>query len=307
MKKFKYVIAAAMSALLLCGCQSETDGEPVVASLEDSSAEATADESSQAVKTSAAGDQLEVHYIDVGQGDASLIMLGDYAMLIDGGNNDKGELVRDYLLSQGVESLDYIVATHPDADHIGGFNRVLKDIPAGEFLLGFPEDHDSGDEVRFQVYEDLHAQGIPFRRVHHGDTIDFGDVKITVYQRTDDHLPRVNNKSVMLMIQYGERRIFFTGDVQAAAQELIGANSEGLDLDCDILKFPHHGYDRMQKEFLDLTAPELVICTCGDSKTEGIKQLKERKIPYQMTANQTLLLKTDCKVWTMERIPMKIK
>ena len=249
---------------------------------------------------------LEVYFPQVFGCDAALVRYGDYSMLIDCAGN-QWKTVKQTLDKLGVTQLTYAVNSHPDADHIGGFNRVLKDIPAGEFLLGFPEDHDSGDEVRFQVYEDLHAQGIPFRRVHHGDTIDFGDVKITVYQRTDDHLPRVNNKSVMLMIQYGERRIFFTGDVQAAAQELIGANSEGLDLDCAILKFPHHGYDRMQKEFLDLTAPELVICTCGDSKTEGIKQLKERKIPYQMTANQTLLLKTDGKVWTMERIPMKIK
>ena len=249
---------------------------------------------------------LEVYFPQVFGCDAALVRYGDYSMLIDCAGN-QWKTVKQTLDKLGVTQLTYAVNSHPDADHIGGFNRVLKDIPAGEFLLGFPEDHDSGDEVRFQVYEDLHAQGIPFRRVHHGDTIDFGDVKITVYQRTDDHLPRVNNKSVMLMIQYGERRIFFTGDVQAAAQELIGANSEGLDLDCDILKFPHHGYDRMQKEFLDLTAPELVICTCGDSKTEGIKQLKERKIPYQMTANQTLLLKTDGTVWTMERIPMKIK
>ena len=249
---------------------------------------------------------LEVYFPQVFGCDAAFVRYGDYSMLIDCAGN-QWKTVKQTLDNLGVTQLTYALNSHPDADHIGGFNRVLKDIPAGEFLLGFPEDHDSGDEVRFQVYEDLHAQGIPFRRMHHGDTIDFGDVKITVYQRTDDHLPRVNNKSVMLMIQYGERRIFFTGDVQAAAQELIGANSEGLDLDCDILKFPHHGYDRMQKEFLDLTAPELVICTCGDSKTEGIKQLKERKIPYQMTANQTLLLKTDGKVWTTERIPMKIK
>ncbi|MBR5302198.1 MAG: MBL fold metallo-hydrolase [Clostridia bacterium] len=249
---------------------------------------------------------LEIFFPQVFGCDAALVRYGEQTMLIDCAGN-KWKTVKQTLDKLGVTELTYALNSHPDADHIGGFNRVLKDIPAGEFLLGFPEDHDSGDEVRFQVYEDLHAMGIPFRRVHHGDTIEFGDVSMTVYQRTDDHLPRVNNKSVMLMIQYGERRIFFTGDVQAAAQELLGTNEEGLDLDCDILKFPHHGYDRMQNEFLDVTKPELVICTCGDAKTEGIKQLKERKISYQMTANQTLRLATDGKVWTVEKIPMKIK
>ena len=249
---------------------------------------------------------LEVYFPRVFGCDSALIRYGEYSMLIDCAGN-QWKTVKQTLDKLGVTELTYAVNSHPDADHIGGFNRVLKDIPAREFLLGFPEDHDSGDEVRFQVYEDLHAMGIPFRRVQHGDTIEFGDVQITVFQRTDEHLPRVNNKSVMLMIRYGERSIFFTGDIQAAAQELIGENAEGLDLDCDILKFPHHGYDRMQDEFLDLVAPELVICTCGDNKTEGIKQLKERKIPYQMTANQTLVLKTDGKVWTMEKMNIKIK
>lgn len=249
---------------------------------------------------------LEVYFPRIFGCDSAFIRYGEYSMLIDCAGN-QWKTVKQTLDKLGVTELTYAVNSHPDADHIGGFNRVLKDIPAGEFLLGFPEDHDSGDEVRFQVYEDLHAMGIPFRRVQHGDTIEFGDVQITVYQRTDEHLPRVNNKSVMLMIRYGERSIFFTGDIQAAAQELIGENAEGLDLDCDILKFPHHGYDRMQDEFLDLVAPELVICTCGDNNTEGIKQLKERKIPYQMTANQTLVLKTDGKVWTMEKMNIKIK
>jgi len=249
---------------------------------------------------------LEVFFPQVFGCDSALVRYGEHTMLIDCAGN-QWKTVKQTLDKLGVTQLSYALNSHPDADHIGGFNRVLKDIPAGEFLLGFPEDHDSGDEVRFQVYEDLHAMSIPFRRVKQGDTIAFGDVQITVYQRTDEHLPRVNNKSVMLMIQYGERRIFFTGDVQAAAQELIGANAEGFDLDCDILKFPHHGYDRMQEEFLAVTKPELVICTCGDSKTKGIEQLKAHRIPYQLTANQTLRLATDGRIWTMERIPMKIK
>lgn len=249
---------------------------------------------------------LEVFFPQVFGCDSAFVRYGEHTMLIDCAGN-QWKTVKQTLDKLGVTELSYALNSHPDADHIGGFNHVLKNIPAKEFLLGFPEGHDSGDEVRFQVYEDLHALNIPFRRVKQGDTIDFGDVQITVYQRTEEHLPRVNNKSVMLMIQYGERRIFFTGDIQAAAQDIIGANQEGFDLDCDILKFPHHGYDRMQNEFLAVTKPELVISTCGDNKTEGIKQLKEKKIPYQITANQTLRLATDGNVWTVEKIPMKIK
>lgn len=244
---------------------------------------------------------LEVYFPQIFGCDAALVRYGEHSMLIDCAGN-QWKQTKALLDKLGVTELTYALNSHPDADHIGGFNHVLKDIPASEFLMGFPEDHDSGDEVRFRVYEDLHEMGIPMRRVQHGDTIEFGDVQITVYQRTDEHLPRVNNKSVMLMIRYGERSIFFSGDIQAAAQTLLGENTEGLDLNCDVLKFPHHGYGRMQESFLAQVAPELVICTCGDSKTDGIMQLKEHKIPYQMTANQVLRLATDGKVWTVERV-----
>lgn len=244
---------------------------------------------------------LEVYFPQIFGCDAAFVRYGEHSMLIDCAGN-QWKQTRALLEKLGVTELTYALNSHPDADHIGGFNHLLKTIPAGEFLLGFPEDHDSGDEVRFKIYEDLHAMGIPLRRVHHGETIDFGDVSITVYQRTDEHLPRVNNKSVMLMIQYGERRIYFAGDIQAATQTILGENEEGLDLDCDILKYPHHGYDRMQESFIAQTQPELVICTCGDLKTEGIKQLREHKIPFQMTANQVLRLATDGKVWTVEKV-----
>lgn len=243
---------------------------------------------------------LEVFFPKVYGCDAALVRYGEMTMLIDCAGNQNKE-VRAMLEKLGVTELTYAVNSHPDADHIGGFNNVLKRVPAGEFLLGFPEDHDSGDEVRFKVYEDLHAQGIPFRRVHNGDVIAFGDVNVTVHQRTDEHLPRVNNKSVMLMIEYGERRIFFTGDIQAAAQSLLAENADSLDLKTDILKYPHHGYDVLQPGFLEMVSPELAVCTCGESNTEGIKQMRANGITTLLTANQALRLATDGKVWTIEK------
>ena len=247
---------------------------------------------------------LEVFFPPVYGCDSALVRYGDYTMLIDCAGN-QWKTVRKALGQLGVTELDYAVNSHPDADHIGGFNHVLKEIPAGEFLLGFPEDHDSGDPVRFTVYEELHAQGIPFRRVNNGDAIEFGDVKITVHQRTNEHLPRVNNNSVMLMIEYGERRIFFSGDIQKHTQLLLAEEADTLDLKADILKYPHHGYDRMQDGFLKLVSPELVVCTLGDKNTEGVKQLKENGIASMLTASGMIRLATDGKVWTVERMQLK--
>ena len=179
---------------------------------------------------------------------------------------------------------------------------MLRDIPAGEFLMGFPEDYPSGDDVRFKVYDALHEMDIPLRQVHSGETIDFGDARITVYQRTDEQLPRVNNKSVLLMIEYGERRIFFTGDIQAAAQTLLAEDVAQLDLKTDILKYPHHGYEPLQEGFLEMLSPVLAICTCGQSKTDGLTQMRERGISFLLTGSQQLRLATDGSVWTVEKL-----
>ncbi|MBR3795145.1 MAG: MBL fold metallo-hydrolase [Clostridia bacterium] len=243
---------------------------------------------------------LEVFFPSIYGCDAALVRCGDDAMLIDCAGSQYKE-VRAMFKHLGVTELTYAVNSHPDRDHIGGFNHILKEVPAEEFLLGFPEDYDSGDGVRFKVYEDLHAQGIPFHRVAHGESIVFGDASVTVYQRTDDHLPRVNNKSVTLMIQFGERRIYFTGDIQAGAQTLFGENEEGLDLHADILKFPHHGYQPMQESFLAQVSPALVIATSGESTTEGIKQLRDRSIPHLLTSHGALRLATNGKIWTVEK------
>jgi len=243
---------------------------------------------------------LEVYFPPIFGCDAALIRCGDYSMLIDcAGNQWKN--TKAMLDDLGVTELTYALNTHPDADHIGGFNHVLAEIPAGEFLMGFAEDHDSGDEVRFKVYEDLHALGIPLRRVGNGDTIEFGDVSITVYQRLEEDLPRVNSKSLTLMIRYGERSIYFTGDILAPGQELL-AEHNGADIDADILKYPHHGLEPMRESFLSAVSPDLVIATSGKNDVNGVKDLKKRGIPCMLTANRTLKLATDGKVWTVERI-----
>jgi len=244
---------------------------------------------------------LEVYFPKINGCDAAFVRYGEYSMLIDCAGNQWRQ-TKALLDKLQIKEMTYALNSHPDADHIGGFNHVLKNVPAGEFLLGFPEDYDEGDTVRFKIYEDLHKLDIPFRQVANGETIEFGDVKITVHQRTDASLTRVNNKSVMLMIEYGERRIFFTGDIQRDAQLLLIKDADTLDLKADILKFPHHGYAKMQEGFLNMVSPELVICTSGRSGAKGADQLKEKKIPHYFCENGILRLATDGSVWTLERV-----
>ena len=79
---------------------------------------------------------LEVHFLDVGQGDATLIRQGEHAMLIDGGDNSEGTALQAYLQSQGIEHLDYVIGTHPDADHVGGLDVILYKFSWNQVKIG---------------------------------------------------------------------------------------------------------------------------------------------------------------------------
>ena len=253
---------------------------------------------------------LEVYFPQIYGVDAAFVRYGEYSMLIDcGGTGDVNNGVEPQwpkvlaLLQQlGVTEITYAVNSHPDADHIGGFNYVLKEIPCKEFILGFPEDYEEGDSVRFRVYNDLHELGIPFRRVGNGDTLEFGDVQVTVYQRFDEEIPRVNGRSITLMIQLGERRIFFTGDIMRLTQRLMYEDQENVDLHADILKYPHHGYEALNLGFQEAVNPQLCVITSGPSEAKGVDQLKDYKIKYVYTANGILHMATDGQVWLVERV-----
>lgn len=83
---------------------------------------------------SSSGQNLTVHFLDVGQGDSILIGYENKSMLIDAGESDKGEVVTNYLHNQGISTLDYVVATHPHSDHIGGMNDVLNNFKVEHFI-----------------------------------------------------------------------------------------------------------------------------------------------------------------------------
>lgn len=241
---------------------------------------------------------LEIYWPKIYDCAAVYLEYGEYNMLFDCG----GELWQETqkLLDRlGVTELTYAFNSHPHSDHIGGYQHVLKKIPAKEFLLCFDEDSEYSNDLAFKVYDQLHAINIPFRRLYDGDTIEFGDVQISIMQRTDDDLTG-NNRSAVMKVELGERSFLFASDIQAAAQLLYVANQAPLK--ADILQHPHHGYNIMQYKFLEAVDPELVIVTSMSAFAGGVKQLKSNDIAYHYTNLGIMHMTTDGNVWVIDRI-----
>lgn len=241
---------------------------------------------------------LEIYFPKIYDCDAAFIRYGEYTMLLDCAG-EQWERVQELLRWLEVKELTYAYNSHPHTDHVHGFQYLLKEINIENFLLSFPEDFEYANGSALKVYEAMHANNVPFTFVHDGDTIDFGDVKMTVYQRDEKDLSG-NNASALLKIEFGERSFLFTADIQMDAQLLFV--EDNAPLQADFMKYPHHGYNNMQRTFLELVDPELVIVTGASFSVNGLTVLKNNEVPYHYTELGILHLVTDGNVWVLDRI-----
>ncbi|MCI9060364.1 MAG: MBL fold metallo-hydrolase, partial [Lachnospiraceae bacterium] len=178
------------------------------------------------------GETLEVHFIDVGQGDATLIKQGDHAMLIDAGDNDKGTALQSYLQHQGVEHLDYAVGTHPDSDHIGGLDVVLYKFSWDQVIM---PDLEKDTKTYQDVLRVIQDKGTEITYPKAGAVYSLGSAEFTVIAPVkEDYGDNWNDYSVGISLQFGKNRFVFTGDAEEDAEQDMLA--QGIDLSADVLK-----------------------------------------------------------------------
>jgi competence protein ComEC len=246
---------------------------------------------------------LEVWFPKIFGCDATLIKLGEHTILIDSGTDDQAQAVMDMLDMAGVTKLEYIFNTHPDPDHIGGFFTVIKRLPVGEALTGFPDTVASEPRQEMFLLK-LAEAGIPARRVQDGETLPFGNAQLLVIQRYNEDIVGVNNNSATLHITFGGSTAYITGDIQMITQQALIAERDKINIQADLLKYPHHGLDRMQPAFLDMASPRMVVMTAGsgDPKTDKSKaQLAAYGVPYYFTSDGVLCFTTDGQTWVIDR------
>ena len=216
---------------------------------------------------SASAGTFEADFIDVGQGDASLISCDGHYMLIDGGTSDQSQKIYAILKKKSVKHLDYIVCTHPHADHAGGLPGALAYASCGKALSSV----DDYDNSSFQEFlKALKKRSVPLEVPQEGDTYSLGSAKITVLGPTDiDDSMDPNDMSLVLRIDYGKTSFLFPGDAEQEEQQLLMWNEED-QLKCTVLKAAHHGSGNgASYAFIAAVHPAITVISCGTGNSYG--------------------------------------
>lgn len=215
-------------------------------------------------------EDLAVHYIDVGQGDAILIQAptGEN-MLIDAGPGSSEEDLVKYLKDFRVESLDYFVLTHPDEDHIGGADRVFESCTVSTVIM--PECERDTKAYRNLIDAIEAEEDCEELAPQAGDVYTFCEgAAITVLSPLAEKYDDVNDYSVVLRMDYYESSFLFTGDAGTEVEEQMLGYWEEEKLDCDVLKVGHHGsYTSSSQAFLEAVTPQYAVISCGKSNKYG--------------------------------------
>jgi competence protein ComEC len=215
------------------------------------------------IQPTAVSGNLQVHFIDVGQGDAILIDLGATEVLIDAGDKSPG--VTDYIDDYVDGHLEAIVATHPHADHIGGLIEVLDEFDVDNVWF-------NGDESTSKTYTDFMAEatdeGAQIHEARRGNTIVAGTLTFHVLNPVDPLSDNTNDNSIVLELSYGSIDFLFEGDAEIDAEAIM--ISAGVLSDIDILKVGHHcSRTASSPAFLNIIRPEVAVYMAEVGNTYG--------------------------------------
>ena len=208
--------------------------------------------------------EIIVAFLDVGQGDSILIRSRDNAVLIDGGDTNQGPAVLEYLRQAGISRLDYVIATHPHSDHIGGLIPVMNRVEVGRVLMPDVVHTTATFENFLGVIEN---NQIPVTAPMAGDNFRAGIIDFTVLA-PGAGFANLNDASIVIRLDHGETSFIFTGDAEVGSERSMLAS--GLDLHADVIKIGHHGSRTSSSgAFLDGVQPAVAVISVGRGNRFG--------------------------------------
>ena len=237
------------------------------------------------------------HFIDVGQGDCILIQVNNKNLLIDSGTTDSRKKLIKYLKNNNIKRLDYVVATHPHEDHIGGMASVIKAFDIGEF---YAPKATASSQAFVDMVIALRNKNLKINVSKPNLSLNLGPsascVMLSPNKLTYEN---ENNYSCVIKVSYKNSTYLFMGDAESQAeQELLG---NGYDLNAQVLKVAHHGSKTStSQEFLNKVSPKIAIISCGFYNTYGhpnkgtLNKLKKINcIVYRTDLDKNIILISD--------------
>ena len=215
-----------------------------------------------------ADDRVTVHFIDVGQGCATLIQSGTQGILVDAGEKVYADRVIGYLHRCGIRELPFVVASHPHADHIGALPAVMQAFATGAVILPrLAKENIPATFCYEELLQTMQSEKIKAIAAKAQKQYTLPNVTMTVLGplAQDSNL---NNMSVVCSVRAFNTLFLLTADAEIAAQERLVA--AGSDLRCDVLQSPHHGSDNaLCPAFLDAAQPQAAVISCGAENDYG--------------------------------------
>lgn len=204
---------------------------------------------------------LEIHFLDVGQADAAVILCDGEVMIIDGGNRNDSDFIFSYLRNTlSVDRIDVMIASHPHEDHIGGLAAALNACDVG---MIYATDASCDTKVFRSLVKYADEQGLSFIVPNVGDTFSVGTACVEFLSPLE-HYSSLNDMSLVVRIVYGSTSFLFTGDAEWDAEHDMVES--GADLSATLLKVGHHGSDTSSSYvFLREVMPKYAVISVGEN------------------------------------------
>lgn len=245
-----------------------------------------------------------VDFIDVGQGNCTLVHMGDTAILVDSGEVGAAQTVISYIKNLGIDELDCVLVTHPHSDHMGAMTKILYEFEIKDLIMPeIPEDiipTNSTYEKFLTAVSDNAENVIPAEA---GMTYSYGEMNLEILAPLHGY-DNLNDMSAVSRVSFGETSVMFMGDASTAVEKDL--LNTGKDFSADIINIGHHGSKTASSQkWLEAVNPGFAVICCGAGNEYGhphsvvTERLDNIGIEYYRTdLNGTVVFQSNSKEFT---------
>lgn len=233
----------------------------------------------------ASADKMYVSFIDVGQGNCTLLRCGGKAILVDSGEVGAAQTVINYIKNLGIDELNCVLVTHPHTDHMGAMTKILYEFKIDDLIMPeIPEEIIPTNKTYEKFLTAVSDNAGNVIAAKPGETYSYGEMTLEIFAPLRDY-DNLNDMSAVSRISYGDTSVIFTGDATTTVEkDLLKKN---IDYSATVLNVGHHGSKTSSSEaWLRAVNPKYAVICCGVNNDYGhphsviTKRLEELGIKY---------------------------